>query len=57
MVTSFCWKNRGGSQSPNCCSSCNVRGKRGEGEMVGDRGMVTEEKGMLFVRSLGEDKC
>ena len=57
MVTSFCWKNRGGSQSPNCCSSCNVHGKRGEGEMVGDRGMVTEEKGMLFVRSLGEDKC
>ena len=49
MATSFGWKHRRGSQSPKCSSSYNVWGKTGEGEMVGDRGMVTEEEDMLFI--------
>ena len=32
---------------------CNIWGKRREGETVGDRGMVTKDDGMLFVRNLG----
>ena len=32
---------------------CNIWQKGGEGEMVGDRGIVTEEEGMLFEQSLG----
>ena len=28
------------------------RGKRSEGEIVGDRGVVTEEEGILFVQNL-----
>ena len=32
---------------------CNIWWKGGEGEMVGDRGIVTEEEGMLFKQSLG----
>ena len=50
------WRRRGGSWSSDCCSYCNVRGKRVEGQMVGDRGIVTEEGGKLFVRSLGGGK-
>ena len=46
----------GGSQSPDCCSSCNILGKIGKGEMVGDRAMVTEEEGMLFALSLSVGK-
>ena len=39
----FGWRRSSGSQSPDCCSSCKVRGKRGEGKMVDDRSVVTEE--------------
>lgn len=48
MMTSFGWRHSRGSQSPNCCSSLNVWEKRGEGETVGDRSVVTEEKGILL---------
>ena len=56
MVTSFGWRRSGGFQSPNCYSSYNVWGKRGEGKIVGDRCMVTEEEGRLSVGSLGGGK-
>lgn len=40
-------------QSPDYCSSSNVQGKMGKGEMEDDRGMVIEVEGMVFVRNLG----
>ena len=45
MVTSFgwCWCSGETPQSPNCWSSCNVRGNIGAGGMEGDSGIVMEE--------------
>ena len=55
MVSSFgCgWHSGGVTQSLNCWSSCNVRGKMGVGGMVGDNGFVMEvvlEDGMQRLR-------
>ena len=36
-ITSFGWRRSEFSQSPNCWSSCNVWGKKGEGVVVGGR--------------------
>ena len=52
----FVWRHIGGSQSPECCGSCKVRGKSWEGEIVGDKGMVTKEEGILFIRGLGMEE-
>ena len=51
MATSSSWRC---SWSPNCCSSCNIWGKRREGVIMGDKGVVNEGDGMVFVRGLGE---
>ena len=53
LSTSFDWGRSGFSQSPNCWSSCNVWGKKGEGVVVGDKGVLMEGDGMVFVRGLG----
>ena len=46
-----CCKHGGGvPQSPDCCSSCNVRGKMREGGVDDGKGMVSDVEG---VRSLG----
>ena len=54
MVTSFgCyWWSGSTLQSPDCWSSCNVRGKMGAGRMEGDSGIVMEdvcENGMQYL--------
>ena len=54
MVTSFRWKRSERSQSPESWSSGNVRWKKGKGGMVGYKGMVMKEEGMLFIWNLGE---
>ena len=48
------WRQRSGSQITDCSSSCNVRERWREGEMMGDRSMVKEKEGTLFVLRLGE---
>ena len=53
MATSLgccCWPGRRVSQSPDCWSSCNVRGKMREGGEDDDKSMVSDVEG---VRSLG----
>ena len=45
MGTIFSWSCSGDSLIPNCSSSYNVPGKTEQSEMMGDRSMVTEEKG------------
>ena len=45
-----CWPSRRVSQSPDCWSSCNVRGKMRGGGEDDDKGMVSNAEG---VRSLG----
>ena len=45
-----CWPSRRVSQSPDCWSSCNVRGKMRGGGEDDDKGMVSNVEG---VRSLG----
>ena len=45
-----CRHGVGVPQSPNCCSSCNVRGKMREGGVDDGKGMVSDVEG---VRSLG----
>ena len=49
MVTSLghcCWPGRRVSQSPECWSSCNVRGKMREGGEDDDKGMVNDVEGV-----------
>ena len=53
MVTSLglcCWPGRRVPQSPDCWSSCNIRGKMREGGEDDDKGMVSVIEG---VQSLG----
>ena len=53
MVTSLglcCWPGRRVPQSPDCWSSCNIRGKMREGGEDDDKGMFSVIEG---VRSLG----
>ena len=53
MVISLgCYCRHGGAvpQNPDCCSSCNVRGKMREGGVDGGKGMVSDVEG---VRRLG----
>ena len=52
IITSFGWKRSEASQSPNCWSSSNVRRKKGEGVVVGDKGVVMEDDGEVLVRGL-----
>ena len=55
MMTSFgwCWCSGETPQSPNCWSSCNVRGNIGAGVMEGDSGIVMEEVCGDDMRNLG----
>ena len=46
-----CWPGRRVPQSPDCWSSCNVRGKMGIGGENDDKGIVSDVEG---VRSLGK---
>lgn len=54
LIDLFGWRQKRGSQNTDCYSSCNVRQSWREGEMMGDRSMVKEGQGMLFVLRLGE---
>ena len=48
------WGGAGGApQSPDCGIFCNVRGKKGEGEMEDDRGMAMEFESMISIQNLG----
>ena len=57
MMTSLgrcCWSGRRVSHSPDCLSSCNIRGKMREGGEDDDKGMVSDVEG---VWSLGGRGC
>ena len=56
MVTSFGWRRSGNFQRSDCCSFYNVWEARGEGKMVGDTCMVTEEEGILFLVNVGGEQ-
>ena len=51
IVTSlgYCCRQSGRPPSPDCWSSCNVRGKMGEDE----KGMVIEVEDMVCVQNVG----
>ena len=55
IVTSLgcCWYSGGTTQSPDCWSSCNVRGKTGAGGMEDDSGIATEHVCEDGMRNLG----
>ena len=56
MMTSLgrcCWSGRRVSHSPDCLSSCNIRGKMREGGEDDDKGMVSDVEGVWSLGGRG----